>query len=397
MRREKLLFVIQRFGDDVDGGAELYCRWLAEKISALYDLTVATTCAQSYITWENHYPPGETVVNDYRILRFKTEKTREIETFNQFTGRILSDPKDINFQTQWLIEQGPYAPDLITYLSEHHHEYDFLFFFTYLYYPTVLGIQIAPEKSFLIPTAHEEPVATLPIFRDVFEKNAGLLFLTPSEKLFVEKRFDVSSQPGILLGTGINLPTTSLTFDDIQRKHQIHDRYLIYMGRVEAGKGCSELIDFFLHYRHVYASDMQLVLAGRNHLGRMDLPGVRFTDFVPEDDVKPLLENAFAVVVPSPFESLSILLLQGMKLSRPIMANGRSAVLKAHCEMSNAGLFYLSRNEFSRSLQLLENRPDICQKLGKNGERYIKDYYSWDVLLHRFRAFLNDRHHNLNH
>ena len=62
---------------------------------------------------------------------------------------------------EWLKQQGPWCPGLIDYLQRQHHQYDVLVFFTYLYAPAVLGLRIAPSKSILVPTAHDEPAIRL--------------------------------------------------------------------------------------------------------------------------------------------------------------------------------------------------------------------------------------------
>ena len=55
------------------------------------------------------------------------------------------------------------------------------------------------------------------------------------------------------------------------------------------------------------------------------------------------LEAATIVVVPSPYESLSLLALEAMAVGTPVLCNARAAVLVEHCMKSNAGLFYADR------------------------------------------------------
>ena len=54
-----LAFVVQRYGLEINGGAELHCRWVAEHMARHWDVEVLTTRAHDYITWADHYPDGE--------------------------------------------------------------------------------------------------------------------------------------------------------------------------------------------------------------------------------------------------------------------------------------------------------------------------------------------------
>jgi hypothetical protein len=60
----RLLYVVQRYGPSIAGGAEQHCREIAERMSARgHEVQVATTCAESYVDWANVYPRGVSDVN----------------------------------------------------------------------------------------------------------------------------------------------------------------------------------------------------------------------------------------------------------------------------------------------------------------------------------------------
>ena len=64
----RVAIVVQRYGVEVNGGAELHARTIAELLHEDVDVTVLTTCALDYRTWADHYPPGETRVGPVRVL-----------------------------------------------------------------------------------------------------------------------------------------------------------------------------------------------------------------------------------------------------------------------------------------------------------------------------------------
>ena len=62
-RRLSLAIVVQRYGADINGGAELHARYIAEHLAPHADVRVLTTCARDYLTWRNELPAGPTTVN----------------------------------------------------------------------------------------------------------------------------------------------------------------------------------------------------------------------------------------------------------------------------------------------------------------------------------------------
>ena len=42
--KEKVAITVTRYGKDINGGAELHCRMLAERLAPDYDVEILTTC-----------------------------------------------------------------------------------------------------------------------------------------------------------------------------------------------------------------------------------------------------------------------------------------------------------------------------------------------------------------
>ena len=166
----KIAFIVQRYGAEILGGSEYHCRLIAERLAAKHDVEVLTTCAHDYITWENHYPEGNDRIRGVTVRRFKNARTRDIASFNQYSDWIFHNPHTREDELSWLEQQGPWCPALLEYLNRNHRQYDALIFFTYLYAPTVLGLDIDPARSILVPTAHNEPAIHLSIYEEMFKK-----------------------------------------------------------------------------------------------------------------------------------------------------------------------------------------------------------------------------------
>jgi glycosyltransferase involved in cell wall biosynthesis len=417
----KIAFVIQRYGAEVLGGSEHLCRLVAEHLSATHDVDVITTCARDYITWKNEYPEGADRVKGVTVRRFPTAATRDLDAFNKYSDWIFANPHSRGDEMNWLKQQGPWAPALIEYLKRNHQQYDVLIFFTYLYATTVLGLEVAPQRSILVSTAHDEPAIRLEIFNDVFKKPAALCYLTESEREFVQAHFVERPLLEEVVGVGVDLPQQQPyprmperpAEDDgpppasgdgggdeepqvreypshllargavFRRRHRLYGPILLYGGRIDPGKGCEELIQYFSEYVED-GGDATLALMGVKLMSLPEEPSIRFAGLLSERERLQALEAATVVVCPSPYESLSLLALESLSVGTPILVNARSAVLVEHAIRSNGGLWYADRDEFVEALKLLIGDETLRRVLGRNGREYVRRQYRWDVVLGKY-------------
>jgi glycosyltransferase involved in cell wall biosynthesis len=118
-------------------------------------------------------------------------------------------------------------------------------------------------------------------------------------------------------------------------------------------------------------------------------PFIRFAGYLPDQERVQALEAATVVVVPSPYESLSLLALESFAVGTPVLANARSEVLVEHCRQSNAGLYYADRDEFVEALKLLIADPRLRASLGRNGREYVRTNYRWDVILSKYERMFS--------
>jgi glycosyltransferase involved in cell wall biosynthesis len=414
----KLAFVIQRYGGEVLGGSEHLCRLVAERLAATHDVDVLTSCARDYVTWANEYPEGADRVRGVTVRRFASAMTRDLAAFNAYSDWIFNNPHTPADEIDWLTQQGPWCPGLIEYLKRHQQQYDVLIFFTYLYAPTVLGLEVAPQRSILVSTAHDEPAIKLDIFKDVFRKPAALCYLTESERDFVQACFSERPLLEEVVGVGVELPPQQpyprlgeRTADDepkaapndgeeepasrefpshltargamFRRRHRLYGPIVLYGGRIDPGKGCEELLQYFSEYVRE-GGDATLALMGAKLMSLPEDPAVRFAGLLSDSEKLQALEAATVVVCPSPYESLSLLALESLSVGTPVLVNARSAVLVEHAKRSNGGLWYADRDEFVEALKLLVGDETLRRTLGRNGREYVRRYFRWDVVLGKY-------------
>ena len=140
-----------------------------------------------------------------------------------------------------------------------------------------------------------------------------------------------------------------------RRRHRLHGPIALYGGRIDPGKGCEELIEYFSSYVKE-GGDATLALMGAKLMALPEEPFIRFAGLLSDGERMQALEAATVVVCPSPYESLSLLALEAMSVGTPVLVNARSAVLVEHCVRSNGGLWYADRDEFIECLNLLMSR-----------------------------------------
>lgn len=168
-----------------------------------------------------------------------------------------------------------------------------------------------------------------------------------------------------------------------RRRHRLWGPVALYGGRIDPGKGCEELFEYFTTYAEG-GGDATLVLMGAKLMPIPERPYIRFAGMLSEVERMEALAAADVVIVPSPLESLSLLALEAMAVGTPVLCNARAEVLVEHCRQSNAGLYYADRDEFVEALQLLFADRRLRRQMGRNGREYVKRNYRWDVILGKY-------------
>ena len=245
-------------------------------------------------------------------------------------------------------------PELLDHLREHGRSYDLVLFWTFRYYPSFFGVPLVRDRAVLVPTAEDDPaIRSRCRSQEFFSAPGGYLFLTPEEKALVSAR---AGRPLQSIGGDRHRaragrpdcrPATLL------RAHGIPDDYILYLGRVDRNKGCDTLLEYFQEYAS--ASDADAARAGRT--GQDADPGA--SDAFARSATCPTISAARCSLTracsscPSPYESLSIVLLEAWNHGVPALVNARCKVLHGQVRRANGGLYYRTFNEFREALDYL--------------------------------------------
>jgi glycosyltransferase involved in cell wall biosynthesis len=383
----RIALVVQRYGEDVNGGAEYHCRLIAEHLARQHQVEVMTSCAKDYITWRNEHPPGLDEVNGVRVRRFKVKKPRDPDRFGRLSQKVFLGRHDRRDELAWLEEQGPFSPKLLTFLKRKHADYDYFIFFSYRYYHSFYGVQAVAPKAMLVPTAEKDEVVDLEIFKELFHLPRAIVYNSAEEREMIWKTSGNRGVRGDVVGVGSDVPT-SIDTDVFRTRHGVTGRYMIYIGRVDPNKGCRTLFNFYRRYREETGTDFELVLVGGKMMDIPDDPGVRYVGFLSEAEKWSALAGADLLVMPSELESLSMVTNEAWSVGKPVLANGKCDVLAGQCRRSNAGLYFEDYYEFREALSRLESNEALREGLGANGKIYYRDHYRWDVVEGKYNRLL---------
>ncbi len=375
----KLAVVVQRYGADINGGAELHARYLAEHLAQHAQVDVMTTCARDYVTWRNELPAGTERVNGIRVFRFPVDRERIPRVFGRHSERVFEYEHSLADELSWLDSEGPTSRGLIRHVARARQEYDYFIFFSYRYYHAYHGIRAVPAKAILVPTAERDPAIGMSLFQPIFRGARAVMYNSHEERAMIRAVSGNGRVPGVVVGVGSEVPG-AVRPERFRQKHNLRGRFAIYVGRIDENKGCKELFEFFRRYIALRRSDLTLVLIGAAVLPVPAHPKIRHLGFLSDEDKFDASAAADVLVMPSYYESLSMVALEAWGLARPVLANARCDVLRGQCVRSNAGLYYEDYNEFAEGLWRIENDRALAAALGANGRDFFCRNYRWPVI-----------------
>lgn len=379
----KVAFVTVRYGPSIVGGAEQACRQLAEHLAADgVDVEVHTTCATDATTWADALEPATSVEAGVTVHRHRSVSGRDLG-FESFSTDVLADPRHQPpaAQDRWLRLQGPVCPDAVDGAAGA--GADLVVCTPYLYWPTVAASARLPGVV-LHPAAHDEAPIHLPVFTSVFTAAAGLAFYTDAERRLVERLWPhLVATPQLVVGLGVDPPPA------VDGSTLAGGRpYLLYLGRVDDGKGTRLLARLFAAYKRRRPGPLALVFAGPVVHPPDAHPDVIVAGAVSEPDKWAALAGAAALVNPSANESFSIVLLEAWSVRTPVLVNARCAATVEHARRSRGGIAFGGYADFEAAVDRVVGDPRVAAAMGSAGLAYVERSFAWPVVTARYRGWL---------
>jgi glycosyltransferase involved in cell wall biosynthesis len=378
-----IAIVVQRYGADINGGAELHARYVAEHLAPHARVVVLTTCAHDYVTWRDQYPAGVEEINGVSVHRFPVDHERDVKLFAKRSDQVFEGRHSYLDEVRWLDAEGPKSTPLIAHIKANRAAYDYFIFFSYRYYHAYHGARAVPDRAILVPTAERDNAVGLSIFPPLFRGVRALMYNSPEEQRLIQAAAGNEGVPGVVVGIGSDIPTQTVA-DRFRQKYGITGRFALYVGRIDQNKGCKELFSYFLQAVPALPKGLGLVLIGKEILPIPDHPRIRHLGFLDDTDKFDALAAADLLIMPSYYESLSMVALEAWALGKPVLANGKCEVLRGQCIRSRAGLYYDNQAEFVETLRAIADGRTLNTALGHNGRAFFTRHYAWPVIEQKY-------------
>ncbi len=127
-----------------------------------------TTFAKSHFSWANELPAGVTADHGLTVRRFPTVGARSRVTAARLELRVQRSERLTPAEEIAWVNGRFRVPELYLHLAMHADELDAIVLSPYLFWSTIYGAQVAPDRTIVMPCLHDEPYARLGIVRSTF-------------------------------------------------------------------------------------------------------------------------------------------------------------------------------------------------------------------------------------
>jgi glycosyltransferase involved in cell wall biosynthesis len=282
------------------------------------------------------------------------------------------------------------VPDLYLHLIANAEHYDAIILSPYLFWTTIYGAEVAPERAIVMPCLHDETYAWLHVVNETLSSVRGLWFLSEPEHQLGHRVAPGLAPHHDVVGAAVDVPE-SYDVEGFRRRHDLHRPFILYAGRREEGKGWDQLLRAYGAAVGSGSFPFDLVTTG---VGKPNAPSAiadRVIDlgFLSSAEMPSAFAAAQAVAQPSKNESFSRVLMESWLAGTPVIANADGEVVAWHCERSGGGLTYSSDEEFLECLRFVAEAPLVAADLAAAGRRYVLANYTWPLVLDRMESSLD--------
>ncbi len=246
-------------------------------------------------------------------------------------------------------------------------------------FPTRRASTMGPIKYWLKSLAYR-----LVIFSAV-KRAKKIISVSNFTKKDILKYFKIKSKKIEVIYEGVpsELSESNISFNSVP--------YLLYVGNAYPHKNLERLILAF-NKLSKNKKDLKLVLVGEidyfyKQLQKMGSSNIVFKDFVSDDELSILYQNASLYVFPSLYEGFGLPPLEAMTYNLPVVSSSSSCLPEI---LGDAAIYFNAENidDMIDKIKLVLNNKELQKELILKGKKQIKKY-SWEKMVKNILRIYN--------
>jgi glycogen synthase len=177
--------------------------------------------------------------------------------------------------------------------------------------------------------------------------------------------------------------------DRIKSKYGVNqgEKLVLFVGRLTQQKGCEYLIRAIPQISKQFKSALVIVGEG-SYRGELEIMArsvdgqkIRFTGFLPDDDLSELLLCADVLVVPSLYEPFGVVALEAMAAGLPVVASNVDGLVEVIVHERNGVLVYpRDSSSIAWGVSKVFSDQIYAKKLVENAKRDILARFTWNAV-----------------
>jgi len=360
----RVAIVAPRYGNSFAGGAE-------RSLQTIADALQRASCKVEVFTTDSGSPAPKTDPTAIPVHSFPVSPS-DVDQQRQALAALSQADAPVTAETERrYVENSLRSTPLVEALRERIGQFDAIIVGPYLYGLAFDVASAFPAKTLLLPCFHDEPLARLGIWREVYREVGGILYHSPEEKLLAEVELGLNHPGASCVGTYVEMEPSG----DALRGQSLagcEQPYLVYCGRYVREKNLITLLDYARRYEDANPGRYRFVFLGEGEVAIPRQPWARDLGFVEEACKRDILAGAAALIQLSQNESLSLVALEAWAQAVPVLAARDCPVMVGHLRRGGGGRAVAGYADFAAALDDLWQRPKDWQQMGLQGRAYIR-------------------------
>lgn len=219
------------------------------------------------------------------------------------------------------------------------------------------------------------------------KKAKKVLTISQASKDDIIKIYKIPAKKVVVTYPGIKVKTNSrkVEMEEIRKKYKILGEYILFVGTLQPRKNIEKLVEAFSKLGEE-DKKIELIVVGKRGWLFEDILNspkkygvtdkVKFLEFVSDQELETLYQNAICFILPSLYEGFGLPVLEAMKNGCPVITSNVSSLPEAG---GDAALYVDPKNavDIKNKIELLISDKKLRNDLVEKGYNQVKKF-SWE-------------------